>query len=77
MGGFISEKAMQQRQKQEKYYRLNGAIYLLETAPFLEGRNLYSQGTAAYVMSNAGSVDIDNIDDFNYAEFILASKASK
>lgn len=71
MDGFISASATGQRQKQDKFYRLNGAIYLLKMKDFLEGRSLYTDGTYATVMEKRHSVDIDDIIDFEYAEYIM------
>lgn len=71
MDGFISASATRQRQKQDKFYRLNGAIYLLKMKDFLEGRSLYTDGTYATVMEKHHSVDIDDIIDFEYAEYIM------
>ncbi|MCR4617414.1 MAG: acylneuraminate cytidylyltransferase family protein [Lachnospiraceae bacterium] len=74
MDGFITKTAMEQRQKQSKFFRLNGAIYLMDTDGFLKGRELYGAGTFAYIMKNENSVDIDSALDFEYAAFIASRK---
>ena len=70
--GFIDRESMQQRQAGGKFYRLNGAIYIVDTAKFAEDRYLYHEGSFAYVMPQERSVDIDTELDFKYAELILA-----
>jgi len=77
MADFITEASMQQRQRHETYYRLNGAIYFWETESFLRGDKLYSEGTQAYVMATENSVDIDNKVDFMLAEAIIREKSAE
>ena len=71
MNGFIDPEAMRQRQAGGKFYRLNGAIYVVDTSRFAEDRYLYRDGCYAYVMENRRSVDIDAEEDFRLAEFYL------
>lgn len=59
------------RQMLDKYYRLNGAIYMLKTSILKNIDSLYTDECYAYIMSRRTSVDIDNIDDFKYAEFLI------
>ncbi len=59
------------RQMLETYYRLNGAIYMLKTTALNTIERLYADECYAYIMSRKDSVDIDNIDDFKYAEYIM------
>ena len=73
---FIDENAMKQRQAGEKYYRLNGAIYIVNCEQFKTDRYLYREGSFAYVMSQTHSIDIDTELDFKIAEFI-ESKLNK
>ena len=77
MNGFISKSAMEQRQKQDKFYRLNGAIYLLRIKDFQEGRELYTDGTYATVIEKDHSVDIDDKYDFEYAEYVAERYAKQ
>ncbi len=58
------------RQTLDKYYRLNGAIYMLRT----DGnptKIMFQKGSYAYVMPQNRSVDIDSELDFMYAEMLL------
>jgi CMP-N-acetylneuraminic acid synthetase len=59
------------RQDFDKYYRLNGAIYISEVKNFLETKNFYGEGSYAYIMPNNRSVDIDNEIDLKLAEIIM------
>lgn len=55
----------------DTYYRLNGALYIIETKKFLATKSLFSEKSYAYVMPEEVSVDIDTIYDFIYAEAII------
>ncbi len=71
MDGFIDKESMGQRQSRAKTYRLNGALYIADVSEFYKDTFLYREGCYAYVMDNLHSVDIDNITDFDYAEFLM------
>ena len=73
---FINEEAMQQRQAGEKYYRLNGAIYIVNSRKFFKDRFLYKKGSFAYVMPQERSVDIDTEMDFKFASLLLRETQS-
>lgn len=50
----------------------NGAVYVFKTELLFSG--LYvSEKTFCYLMPRSRSVDIDTIDDFNYAEYLVRS----
>ena len=68
---FISEDSMKQRQLGGKFYRLNGAIYIINTERFKRDRYFYQKGSFAYIMSQNRSVDIDTEMDFWIAELLL------
>jgi N-acylneuraminate cytidylyltransferase/CMP-N,N'-diacetyllegionaminic acid synthase len=57
--------------KPEKTYMLNGAMFLIKPKVFLKEKTLEPRKTAAYIMSEQDSVDIDNEHDFKIAEFIM------
>ncbi len=59
------------RQKNEQYYIPNGAIYILDYNLLKEKRTYYSNNTIMYHMKDEDSVDIDTLQDFKYAEFLL------
>lgn len=68
---FVDEKNLKQRQNGQKFYRLNGAIYIVNIARFKTERNLYRNGSFAYIMSQEKSVDIDTELDLKLAEQLL------
>lgn len=70
---FISENAMKRRQDAGIYYRLNGAIYIVNTDRFAGDRFFYKAGSFAYVMPQVRSIDIDNELDFIFAETVMTS----
>ncbi len=72
--GFLAKDMVVQRQKQDVYYRLNGAIYFVYMDAFLKDEFLYRKGSVAYVMPVERSVDIDNALDFHVAEAILGKR---
>ena len=68
---FISRNSNVQRQKQQQYYRINGAIYFVKTKEIFEDDFLYREGSFAYIMPKERSIDIDSIFDFKQAEFLM------
>lgn len=70
--GFDSKNCLQNRQNNTKYYIPNGAIYILDYHLLKMERTYYSNNTIAYVMERLKSIDIDNIEDFRYAEYLMA-----
>lgn len=71
LNGFLKRANNAQRQAVGKFYRINGAIYFVKTAAFLEDTHLYREGSIAYIMPQERSVDIDTELDFAIAETIL------
>lgn len=68
---FVDANNMKQRQAGGKFYRLNGAIYIVGIKKFREDRFLYQKGSFAYIMGQDRSVDIDTEIDFKLAELFL------
>jgi CMP-N,N'-diacetyllegionaminic acid synthase len=58
------------RQEYRKSYFPNGAIFVYRYNLIRSG-NLYSRNSFAYIMPRDRSVDIDTMQDFDYAEFLL------
>ncbi len=71
LNGFIREEVNGPRQKLSEYYRLNGAIYIINANFLLSHGNLYGEHGYAYVMSKEHSVDIDDELDFAIAEILM------
>jgi len=59
------------RQAYEKQYVPNGAIYIFNYKYLKQTRSYYSTNTFPYIMSKENSIDIDNLFDFELAEFVL------
>lgn len=59
------------------YYRLNGAIYIIQTDKFLLSNSLLTDKTFAFHMSQEHSIDIDTAFDFFCAEAAMSLKFNK
>lgn len=67
-----SEEKSGRRQEAEKYYRMNGSIYMLKTAYLKENpRNIIRSKVYAFVMDKYSSINIDTQFDFDIAEAII------
>lgn len=77
MEGFVDLDKSVRRQEQGKYYRLNGAIYMLNVNVLDKIQELYGKKSYAYIMPRERSVDIDTMWDFEYAEFLLRHGVGK
>lgn len=73
MSKFLDNVAVQSRsQDLEKYYRLNGAIYICDVQKFLEeGCVFFKENIFAFEMAQEKSVDIDTKLDFKIAEVLM------
>lgn len=71
LDGFIKRDSTLQRQSGEKFYRLNGAIYIADIRKFSADKYLYSKGSYAYIMPQSRSIDIDTEIDFRLAEIMM------
>ena len=69
----IFDANIKNRQDNRISYYPNGAVYVFRTSMIRE-RKYYSDKSYAYVMPRTRSVDIDFIEDFEYAEFLLKRK---
>lgn len=65
------------RQDIQKEYRINGAIYICNTNYFLKYKSFYREKAYSYIMDKISSVDIDDIYQFKFAEFIMNNKFLK
>ncbi len=73
--GFGQKSAiMGNRQVNNTFYVPNGAIYILDYKLLKEKRTYYSENTVGFVMRRKESVDIDTLDDFEYAEYLMWKK---
>ena len=68
---FVNPEAIRQRQASGKFYRLNGAIYIVNIKKYKEKKFLYQKGSFAYIMNQIRSIDIDTELDFEMAEYCI------
>jgi len=59
------------RQELPIYYRINGALYIVNTEYLMNTDNIYHEKSFAIVMSKEHSADIDNETDFVFAETLF------
>lgn len=71
MDGFYDSNQSGRRQDSEKYYRINGALYIQKVVALKEYKNLYGPNSYAYVMDKISSIDIDDEVDFIQAEAVM------
>jgi len=64
------EEVIGNRQDLKKTYYPNGAIYVFKT-DLIKNRAYYTEKSYAYIMHKNNSIDIDYIEDFEYAEYAI------
>lgn len=62
------------RQELPIVYRLNGAIHIAKTHILLKYGSWYTDFTTPYIMDYVSSIDIDDIHDFKFVEFLIKEK---
>ncbi len=73
MNNFLSEEVLNKRsQDLEKYYRLNGGIYICKTEILTKEKTfMIKEKIFAYIMDGNKSIDIDNKIDFLVAQELI------
>jgi CMP-N,N'-diacetyllegionaminic acid synthase len=72
---FLPEfNAVKNRQEFEKAYIPNGAVYVFQTENLRSSRQYYNHKTYPYIMPRERSVDIDDLLDFEWAEYLFYKK---
>lgn len=72
MGDFYDKRWQNlNRQDMKKFYRVNGAIYVVDWDFWKQKQSWIEKDTFAYVMDRKFSVDIDTVEDFLMAEAYL------
>lgn len=59
------------RQQLDTFYRINGALYIRKICYLDDDICILADEEYAYIMDRSKSVDIDTMDDFKYAEFLM------
>ena len=62
---------LKNRQENEQTYVPNGAVYVFRTDVLRSTRQYYTKKTYPYVMPRNRSADIDDLLDFEWAEYLL------
>lgn len=72
MNGFIDKQARTKAIKEDKQYRINGAVYICKMDTLLKGKDFFPRnGSFAYVMKREDSADIDTKLDFDIASSLI------
>ena len=71
------EKKILRRQDLPSVYTFNGAIWVTRTTKILEENSLTVENETGYVMDAEDSVDIDTLEDFEYAEILIKKRQNK
>lgn len=73
MNNFLRDEVLNKRsQDLEKYYRVNGAVYICKTDKLLENKSFFLKDNIfAYIMDRKSSIDIDEEIDFLFAEKVI------
>lgn len=74
MDAFIKPESDKRRQDLETYYRINGALYIVDTKKIMETDQIYDAECYAYIMDQSHSIDIDTKLDFEIAKTMLAHR---
>ena len=74
---FIDMKKVTRRQDMNTFYRINGAIYMLDVKILNDLENLYGGRSYAYIMEKNKSIDIDDEFDFRLVEYMMALNEKK
>jgi len=73
----FDDEKLTRRQDAEKVYVLNGAIYIAKSDFILNEKSFVGENTSAFVMDKISSLDIDSIEDFYFADFLLKMEFNK
>lgn len=72
MSQFLNRKFINTpRQKLDRYYRINGAIYIVNVNYFEHTGDIYESGCYAYIMDKMRSIDIDDQTDMSIAACLM------
>lgn len=69
----IFDDSLANRQAYRKSYYPNGAVFVFKY-DLIKSKQYYSSNSYAYIMPKKRSVDIDCLDDFEFAEYLLGKE---
>jgi CMP-N,N'-diacetyllegionaminic acid synthase len=70
----IFDDKLSNRQDERTSFFPNGAIYIYKKEILLSGK-YYTKNSYAYVMEKKCSIDIDDMDDFEYCQYLMSRDA--
>jgi N-acylneuraminate cytidylyltransferase/CMP-N,N'-diacetyllegionaminic acid synthase len=70
----IFPETIKNRQENRRSYYPNGAIFVFKFS-LINSRKYYSENSYGYLMTREKSVDIDTIQDFEYAEYLMRKQS--
>ena len=62
------------RQDQMPEYTMNGCMYIAKFDYVVRNKLFHSINSVPYIMPNHKSIEIDSMDDYNYASYLIESK---
>ncbi len=68
----FKDEKLGNRQELKKTYYPNGAIYVFKSS-LIKSKKYYTDKTFAYIMDRQNSIDIDTIEDFDHAEYLMSN----
>jgi len=75
VAGLINDKYLSvPRQQLPKAYTPNGAVFLTNTETYRKYRTFIPPETVPYFMSKSDSVDVDDMDDLEYAALLMKKR---
>jgi CMP-N-acetylneuraminic acid synthetase len=79
MDNFLDESVKNKRsQDLPKQYRINGAIYISSVKKLKKENSFFlSNNCIAYIMKQNVSIDIDTIDDFDFALLKISNSTNQ
>lgn len=72
-----SEKYTQRQIKPVFYARNGAAVYAFKYETLMQKNSIYGDDCRPYLMNKADSIDIDDLIDFEFAEFILSKRQER
>lgn len=71
----VKNLQIKRSQDLDKFYKLNGAIYIMGVCDFIKEKSFYlHDGTYSFVMDRKNSIDIDTEEDLKIAENFLKTE---
>ena len=74
MSPLFKERIENKSQELNTTYRINGAVIVLNIDSFKKNQSFFKQPVVNYIMPRERSVDVDTIEDFYYAEYLLSKR---